>query len=291
MRVLIALVALLSFGAASDAQAAATWRHFGADRAYATRAAAIADAPRVLRQAGYPEEVIALLKKAVGKPGVRTYVTNGMKLDFMRSGKRALWRNVLVKFDKPPLAERMEYSAPAEEWSVDWEGTTWTLGIPEVCNNLYGRSTRSVPAPASCAEVQLVVPAGTSRTLRFTLIRRAAVPDFNCWGVVERTQRTGSPHDCDWCTWTRDGVAEMERRYGGTFSFFHTSVYALHPDADAAGRIRPTEVTIVLPLAAREGGVAVCVEVDGVTVPAYLILPDSWHGTAYRIPDDFFRTE
>lgn len=136
----------------------------------------------------------------------------------------------------------------------------------------------------TCAKVHITVPAGIARTVRFTLIRHAAVPDFNCWGVIEREWRTGSPNNCDWCEWTTDGVFEMKRRYGGDFGFFHTSIYTMHPDAGA------TEVTLVLPLVAREGGVAVCIEIDGVIVPAYLVLPNSWHGTEYRIPESFFRT-
>lgn len=129
---------------ASPAHAVATWEHFGADPAYHSREAAIADAPRVLRQAGYPEPVIALLTEAMKKPGTETHVTNGMRLDFMRSGPSALWRNVAVKFEKPPRQDSMEYSAPSEEWTVQWGGTAWTAGIPKVCNNLYGKRA---PAP------------------------------------------------------------------------------------------------------------------------------------------------
>src|SRR3989344_760061 len=105
--------------AANVASATATWEHFNADPAYSSREAAIADAPRVMRQAGYPEPVVSLLTEAIKKPGLRTHVTNGMKLDFMRSGKSALWRNVEVKFRKPPREASMEYSAPSEEWTAN----------------------------------------------------------------------------------------------------------------------------------------------------------------------------
>ncbi len=139
------MLALIGALATNSAQAAvATWEHFGADKAYTSREAAIADAPKVLKRVGYPEPVIALLTEAMKNPGTGTYVTNGMKFDFMRSGKDALWRNVLVKFTKPPIKERMEYSAPAEEWSVDWNEKKWTVVLPAVCFNLLGKPT-SVP--------------------------------------------------------------------------------------------------------------------------------------------------
>lgn len=127
----------LAFAAlAIPAHAGATWKRFNADPAYQSREAAIADAPRVFRQVGYPEPVIKLLTEAMKDPGVRTHITNGMKLDFMRSGKSDLWRNVLVDFEKPPIENNMEFSAPAEEWTVEWKGTLYTALDPDVCNNL-----------------------------------------------------------------------------------------------------------------------------------------------------------
>ena len=140
----------------------------------------------------------------------------------------------------------------------------------------------------TCANLYATVPAGLARTVRFTLIRKTALPDFNCWGVVERQWRTGSPHDCDWCEWTDDGVLEMKHRYGGNFDFFHTSIYTMHPDVDTSGKARSTEVTIVLPLAAINEGVAVCVEVDGVIYPAAFVLPPTWRKGEVRIPADFW---
>ena len=152
---IVVLLALIGALATTSAQAEATWRHFGADKAYESREAAITDAPQVLKQVGYPEPVIALLTEAMKQPGKEVHVTNGMKLDFMRSGKTALWRNVLVRFDQPPVKERMEYSAPAEEWSVDWNRETWTVGIPQVCENLYGKRSASLPPIPSASPTAL----------------------------------------------------------------------------------------------------------------------------------------
>ncbi len=165
MRKIIAtlLALVLTALATNSAQAAvATWEHFGADKAYTSREAAIVDAPKVLKRVGYPEPVIALLTEAMKNPGTGTYVTNGMKFDFMRSGKDALWRNVLVKFTKPPIKERMEYSAPAEEWSVDWNEKKWTVVLPAVCFNLLGKPTSVSPvvlAPPAKALTKPVVTA------------------------------------------------------------------------------------------------------------------------------------
>lgn len=146
MRIIVAVLALaIAALATTSAYAEAIWEHFNADPAYQSREAAIADAPRVLRQVGYPEPVILLLTEAMKKPGVEAHVTNGRKLDFMRSGKSALWRNVLVKFKKPPREESMEYSAPSEEWTVELNGTKWMVGIPKVCNNLYGERLAITP--------------------------------------------------------------------------------------------------------------------------------------------------
>ncbi len=158
-----------------SAHAEATWEHFNADPAYQSREAAIADAPRVLRQAGWPEPVISLLTEAMKMPGVATHVTNGMRLDFMRSGKSALWRNVVVKFKKPPRENSMEYSAPSEEWTVEWNGTAWTVGIPKVCNNIYGkRSGASKPASKPGA-----TPPAKKYTLPPTGGPIATCPDVN----------------------------------------------------------------------------------------------------------------
>lgn len=151
MSKIIAVLLALAIAALANVANAATWEHFNADPAYQSREAAIADAPRVMRQAGYSEQAVSLLSEAMKKPGVRTHVTNGMKLDFMRSGKSALWRNVEVKFRKPPRETSMEYSAPAEEWTVDLNGTSWTYGLPDVCNNSYGKRvsapTQTPPKP------------------------------------------------------------------------------------------------------------------------------------------------
>jgi len=172
MRIIVAMLALAMALVSGSASAVATWEHFNADPAYRNREAAIADAPKVLRKVGYPEPVISLLTEAMKNPGVETHVTNGMKLDFMRSGKSELWRNVVVKFKKPPReSERnMDFSAPSEEWVVDWNGQKWTAGIPKVCNNIYGKRAPT-PTPQSAPPVALAPPVAQPPT-------KPAVPTF-----------------------------------------------------------------------------------------------------------------
>lgn len=161
------------------------------------------------------------------------------------------------------------------------------------CSNIIAPRPVKLTPPRKvvdeCAKVRITVPGGAIRSVRSTLIRKMVVSDFNCWGVIEREWRTGAPRDCDWCEWTQDGVVEMHRSYGGDFGFFHTSIYTMHPDVDASGNARATEVTLVFPLAARDGGVAICVEVDGRIYTAALVLPPTWkEGTTVTIPEDFW---
>jgi hypothetical protein len=173
MSKIITVMLALAIAALAKSAHAATWENFGADPAYPSREAAIADAPRVMRQAGYPEQVVSLLTEAMKKPGVETHVTNGMKLDFMRSGRSALWRNVLVKFKKPPREASMEYSAPSEEWTAEWNGTKWTIGIPRVCNNTYGKPVSEPVAPKPTAVAPTPVVATGACPNGYTLVANA----------------------------------------------------------------------------------------------------------------------
>lgn len=185
-------------------------------------------------------------------------------------------------------------AARAMAWSYEYDGKVYTWFIPFVCFNAGWMF--SPPTMPECAEVHARLPKGLAnqlihqRSVRYTTIRRAPVTDFNCWGIIAGQYREGSPHNCDWCVWTKDGLMEMQRRYGHRqdgaleFAFYNTSKYDVPEDVtvNADGTL---DVTIVLPVAATKEGVAVCVEVDGVIYQAYLILPESWGARAsYQIP-------
>lgn len=147
-----------------------SWVNFGADKAYPSRGAAIADMPRVLRAMGYPEEVIALFVEAMKKPGTPMRVTNGMRLAFERSGANQLWIDVPVAFWSPTA--KMEFAAPAEAWTVPWGGKLWTIGIPEICNNLFGLTPTPIPVPADdCRKIRVRVKADV-KILRYALYGR-----------------------------------------------------------------------------------------------------------------------
>lgn len=184
-KILIAL-ALLVFGWAGApglAHAETHWVNYGADKAYTSRAAAIADAPRVHRQAGLPEPVVALFQEAMKHPGKRVIISNGMKLDYMRTGPTGLWRDVVVAF-KQTIA-RMLITAPAEEWSVTYNGVTYSTGIPDICYNLYGMHVQAPPAPAPCGQIRVNtksadVTTPESSTLHFIMLGERMPSDPNC---------------------------------------------------------------------------------------------------------------
>lgn len=159
-RIVMFALALL-FGAvlASGANAQQRWQNFGADPAYATREAAIADAENVFRRAGWPPEAVAAMTERMKTPGERIRIVNGDRFDFMRTGSSGLWRNVLVDFRRP--VQNMEYAAPAERWTVTVGGVVYEAVLPDVCNNLAGRVTRVPPPPRlACAEIRLHVERG-----------------------------------------------------------------------------------------------------------------------------------
>lgn len=286
----IIVVLVLAFATlASPAHAEFKWQHFGADPYAATRAEAMQKREAAFRAMGLPAPVIKQFMLATEKSGEKVRLVNGDKLSTMMSKGGIVRRDVTVEFVKPPVSGKMEYAAPAEKWQVTWEGKIYVVILPEICYNWSAIASPPPEKVVECAKVRITVPNGVSRTVRSTLIRKVSVPDFNCWGVIERQWRTGAPRDCDWCEWTQDGVIEMHRRYGGEFDFFHTSIYTMHPDVNASGSTRATEVTLVFPLAARDGGVAVCVEVDGKVYEAALVLPPTWkEGTNVTIPADFW---
>lgn len=285
------------------------WKHWGAAPYARSFEESCQKAPVAIDGFNMPQAVKDHFKQVVGTActgGTEDWLKPHQRQEQMWSGPDKSHRSAHVMNNvtvaelpvlKSPDGRTYRKGAVAEtakalSWTYTYEGKTYVLSNPFACFNwtwAYGPPPVAAAKEAGCAKVHVKVPAGASRTVRFTTIRRTPIPDFNCWGVIEREWRTGSANNCDWCEWTRDGVLEMGRRYGGRFEFFHTSIYQLHPNVDASGNMRETEVTLVFPLDARTGGIAVCVEVNGVIVPAYLILPDSWKGAEYRIPEDFFR--
>ena len=116
-------------------------------------------------------------------PGKRVILSNGMKLDYMRTGPTGLWRDVIVAFKQ--TIDRMLITAPAEEWSVTYNGVVYTTGIPDICFNLYGTRVQAPPALAPCPQIQVntksadeTLPA--SATLHFIMLGDRMPSDPNC---------------------------------------------------------------------------------------------------------------
>lgn len=294
MKTIVRILLALAFAAlASSVHAEFKWQHFGAAPYATSQEEACKKASAAIDGFNMPSMVKDHFKSVLGatcKGGTEKWLTPQQKLEQMWTGgkKPHVMNNVTVAeipvatspdgrpYRKGSVAETVK----ALSWVFIHEGKTYVLYDPLVCGNWSWAFAR---APVEqCIEVRLTVPVGTNRTVRFTTVRREPITDFNCWGVIEREWRTGSPHNCDWCEWTQDGVIEMHRRFGGNFRFFHTSIYAMHADVGA------TEVTLVFPPAARDGGVAVCVEVDGKIFEVALVLPSTWKGAKVTIPADFW---
>jgi hypothetical protein len=177
IRWLIALALL--FGVALGQPAFAKdsrWQHYGADHAYVDKAAAKADAANVFRRAGWPPEAITAMVEKMKTKSVRIELRNGDRLDFMRSGASALWRNVLVDFIPPP-GKGVSVVVAADSWTVTVNGVTYEAILPDVCNNLAGRVRR----PGSpCRLINIETRVGQE-----TYIHWRYESDDDCWGYRE----------------------------------------------------------------------------------------------------------
>ncbi len=148
MRSILIVLAALLFGAlASEASAETRWRNYGGDPAYASKEAAKADAANVLRRAGWPPAAVtAMVEKMRTAPPERIDLTNGDRLDFMRTGPSGLWRDVVVD-----AVRGVTVAIHADRWTVEVDGVIYEAIIPDVCNNLAGRKREAPKAP--CAYV------------------------------------------------------------------------------------------------------------------------------------------
>lgn len=149
-RFLLSALALPVVAYAGQAFALARWQYYNRDPAYPTRAAALADAERVFIRAGWPRgaasQMAAKMRREAGEP---ISLVNGDRLDFMRTGARGMWVDVLVDFQ--PVSMRIE--ALSERWVIEFGGETFEAILPRVCNNLSGRRHRRPQELAGCAYI------------------------------------------------------------------------------------------------------------------------------------------
>lgn len=171
------------------------WERFGADPYASSREEALAPVrfASALRALGVPEGAITLLAAAVSRPGEKTRIVVGDHLDAMLSKGGCVHRNVTVAFGSP--ARGMEYAAPAEKWTVTWEGKTYTILDPDVCHNLslvigLVPSPAMAPAPPSPPGVSAACPKG------FAVYANAwtmdAMPDYLRQKVQEAIERAAA---------------------------------------------------------------------------------------------------
>lgn len=168
----------------------AHWRHYGADHAYASKAAAKADAANVFHRAGWPPRAVVAMVEKMKESSERIELRNGDHLDFMRSGKHALWRNVEVDFAAPAKGMTPP-TAKADRWTVVVDGKTYVAVLPDVCNNLAGMTVK-------CRLVNIE----TRDVLEIELHYRYESDD-DCWGYRE-VSTIGEP-DSPSAEWKKPG--------------------------------------------------------------------------------------
>lgn len=159
MKRFIALLALVLATFAGSALAEYRWEHFGADPYAATREEAMKDRAAAFKRAGLPDAVVEKLVKATEKPGERTRIVNGDKFDFQLTKGARVQKDVVVAFKQRP--DKMEDAAPAEKWQVTHDGKSYTLFLPEVCNNWSGVVvTATSPSRTAKREISTACPKG-----------------------------------------------------------------------------------------------------------------------------------
>lgn len=176
-----------AFAASQPSGRVAHWQNFAADPAYHTPEEAKADIANVLQRRGYSKSVAACVQEHVqAHQGVRVTLNKGDELDWMRSGmKGSIWGRTLVDFLRPPVdAKGVEYAVTAEEWTVECDGIVVTIGLPEVCNNLYGRgSPPPRRAEEECVIVQVQMHQGDD--LLHGLFAKNGLPPSSCYAFKQ----------------------------------------------------------------------------------------------------------
>jgi hypothetical protein len=154
----------------------ACWKYYGADHAYPTKAAAFADAANVFHRAGWPPKAVAAMVEKMKTQAMRIELRKGDRLDFMRSGASALWRNVLADFIPPP-GKGVSVVVSADSWTVTVDGVVYEAILPDVCNNLAGRVRRT---ESPCRLINMETRVGQE-----TYIHWRYESDDDCWGYRE----------------------------------------------------------------------------------------------------------
>lgn len=187
------------------------WVHFGVASFAASREEAMRKRESAFRALGFPEPVVAKLMIATETPGEKTRINVGDKLGAMLSKGGVVHTNVTVAFGSP--SRGMELAAPAEKWTVAWEGKTYTALLPEVCNNwslVIGPAPTPAPvaaAPAPPAPAPVVGSCPDVYTLKVNVWQRSALG-------LPRVERT---HAREELAETFADVPRVSRMHGAQF--------------------------------------------------------------------------
>jgi hypothetical protein len=167
LAVIMVLLLLATFAALTATSAHAAefkWEHFGADPYAATREEAMKAREDAFHKLGFSDPIVVALMEATESPGEKVRIVNGDRFDAMLSKGSVVHKDVLVAVKDQPKGNGIEFAAVAEKWEVTMKGTTYTLLLPEVCNNWTGIvpklqkvvvSFRSIPG--SCPNGYLLV--------------------------------------------------------------------------------------------------------------------------------------
>ncbi|HET7796250.1 MAG TPA: hypothetical protein VFK72_00070 [Nevskia sp.] len=266
---------------AKNAKGEYEWRRFGVAPYASSRAAAMAHREAAFRALGVPAGAVKELARVTAAAGKRVRLVNGDRLTAMLSKGGVVHKNVVVRFEKPPISDAMEYAAPAEEWQIDWQGTTYTVILPDVCNNWSVRITTKARPRAPVASAPPVQ--GDCVEITFSAVVRGRVR----WGVATRK----GPLPPDTCNAQRQGNGAWLAWYGDCDTCV-PPVGLLVPHKFMYG---VTEVRQTLRFSKRilEDIVYICLEDDlyNQTCGVY-IRPEDWKGrTHIDIPDSMWRVD
>lgn len=241
------------------------WRHFGAAPYAPNRAEAMRTRESAFRALGFPNEAVKELVRATEMPGERIRLTNGYRLSAMLSKGSVVHRNVVVDFIKPPINGKMEYAAPAEMWQVVWKGQTYTVILPDICNNWSRRDTiptapRLSIGPSECRTVAYAVNPGD--LVRFAVLAQKRLPASACWQLCDGTDCAAPPSPCDDCDWI------------GPKSVIPDGFEPLHTGRYVA---KHSKQTLRLPLEVSASYVALCDDRPGLgDSDSWIVQPREW---------------
>lgn len=226
MKTIVRILLALAFAALASAAYAADpfeWKHFGAAPYASSRDEAMRTRESAFQKLGLPAPVVKLLMEATQKPGEKIRLVNGDRLSAMMSKGSIVHRNVTVVFVKPPISGKMEYAVPAEKWQVSWQGKTYTVILPEICNNWSSIAGPPLPPQKKCVELTFNAPVGGHvRWGVGTLAGRSLLAD-EC-----NAQRQG---DGPWVSWYGEcdicipAIGYIRETIGGNARVFQKFLY------------------------------------------------------------------